>query len=40
MAARIFGAALLGLSLASIALGPAHVVLLPLALAAFWCVMP
>ena len=36
----IFGAALLGLSLASIfALGPAHVVLLPLALAAFWCVI-
>ena len=36
----IFGAALLGLSLASIfALGPAQVILLPLALAAFWCVM-
>ena len=36
----IFGAALLGLSLASIfALGPAHVILLPLALAAFWCVI-
>ena len=36
----IFGAALLGLSLASVfALGPAHLVLLPLALAAFWCVI-
>lgn len=36
----IFGAALLGLSLASaFALGPAHLVLLPLALAAFWCVI-
>ncbi|MCY3811159.1 MAG: hypothetical protein OXH15_05135 [Gammaproteobacteria bacterium] len=36
----IFGAALLGLSLASVfALGPAHVILLPLALAAFWCVI-
>lgn len=36
----IFGAALLGLSLASVfALGPAHLVLLPLALAAFWCVV-
>ena len=36
----IFGAALLGLSLASIfALGPGHVILLPLALAAFWCII-
>ena len=36
----IFGAALLGLSLASIfALGPAHLILLPLALAAFWCII-
>ena len=36
----IFGAALLGLSLASIiALGPAHAILLPLALASFWCVI-
>ena len=36
----IFGAALLGLSVASIfALGPGHVILLPLALAAFWCVI-
>ena len=36
----IVGAALLGLTLASIfALGPAHVILLPLALAAFWCVI-
>lgn len=36
----IFGAAFLGLSLASIiALGPAHALLLPLALASFWCVI-
>lgn len=36
----IFGAAFLGLSLASIfALGPGHAILLPLALAAFWCVI-
>ena len=36
----IFGAALLGLSLASIvALGSAHAILLPLALASFWCVI-
>ena len=36
----IFGAALFGLSLASVlALGPGHVVLLPLALASFWCVL-
>lgn len=36
----IFGAALLGLSLASIiALGPGHAILLPLALASFWCVI-
>lgn len=36
----IFGAAFLGLSLASIfALGPGHAILLPLALASFWCVI-
>ncbi len=36
----IFGAALLGLSLASVfALGPGHVILLPLALATLWCVI-
>ena len=36
----IFGAALLGLSLASIvAEGPGHLVLLPLALATLWCVI-
>ena len=36
----IFGAAFLGLALASIfALGPGHAILLPLALAAFWCVI-
>ncbi|MDE0191957.1 MAG: hypothetical protein OXQ90_11425 [Gammaproteobacteria bacterium] len=36
----IFGAALLGLSLASIfALGPGHAILLPLAVASFWCVI-
>ena len=36
----IFGAALLGLSLASIfALGPGHAILLPLALASFWCIV-
>ena len=36
----IFGAALLGLSLASIiALGPGHAILLPLAIASFWCVI-
>lgn len=36
----IFGSALLGLSLAStIALGPGHAILLPLALASFWCVI-
>lgn len=36
----IFGAALLGLSLASIfALGPGHAMLVPLALASFWCVI-
>ena len=36
----IFGAAFLGLSMASIlALGPGHAILLPLALASFWCVI-
>ena len=36
----IFGAALLGLSLASVfALGPGHVILLPLAVATLWCVI-
>ena len=36
----IFGAALLGLSLAStFALGPGQAILLPLALASFWCVI-
>ena len=36
----IFGGAFLGLSLASIiALGPGHAILLPLALASFWCVI-
>ena len=36
----IFGAALLGLSVASVfALGPGHVILLPLALATLWCVI-